>query len=164
MAEVSEEAGVTRSTLYRYFAHRSDLVLGLVVSRMDAAYARIVASLPHPEDAARSITDIILAAAGLVDGDPLNEALWSDDSRDVIAALGVRAEVAVDTAQRHLGPLLEGWQAAGQVHADLDVHETIRWINVHTTALISPPWRERSGSAKRQAVDRYLVRALVVPQ
>jgi AcrR family transcriptional regulator len=37
MAEVADEAGVARSTVYRYFRTRDDLILDLLLSRMDSA-------------------------------------------------------------------------------------------------------------------------------
>ena len=45
MAEVADEAGVVRSTVYRYFPTRDELLLGLVLMRIDAALARLVRSL-----------------------------------------------------------------------------------------------------------------------
>ena len=55
MAEVAEEAGVVRSTVYRYFASRDDLLLALLLLRIDNALADHVGALRHPEDAVGSI-------------------------------------------------------------------------------------------------------------
>jgi TetR/AcrR family transcriptional regulator len=163
MGEVAHEAGVTRSTLYRYFDNRGDLLVALVTYRINAAFARIVEKLPHPEDPARSIPDFVLAAVLRVDADPLNVALFSERSRGLIATLGYRSDAVVEAVSRHLGPLLRQWQAEGRLHGDLDLIETIRWVNVYSATLLSSPWRERSGADKRQALEQYLVRALVVP-
>ena len=37
MGEVSDEAGVSRSTVYRYFPGRDDVLLGLMLMRVDTA-------------------------------------------------------------------------------------------------------------------------------
>ena len=50
--DVADEAGVARSTLYRYFRTREDLVLGVLLSRLDVGMARLVGSLRRPDDAA----------------------------------------------------------------------------------------------------------------
>ena len=60
MTEVADEAGVARSTVYRYFRTRDDLVLGLLLSRVDAALETVVRSLRDPDDAAKCLPDLIL--------------------------------------------------------------------------------------------------------
>ena len=151
MAEVADEAGVARSTVYRYFATRGDLIQDLLVRRTEAALDTVVRSLPHPDDAARSIPDLILAPVGLVEGNPLNEALFSPESRPFVTALGAQRGTARRRALRHYGPLLERWQDAGQVYGDLDLRETIRWMNATSLVLLAPPWRQRTTAAKRSS-------------
>jgi TetR/AcrR family transcriptional regulator len=162
MGEVADEAGVARSTLYRYFSTRADLILAVLVSRVDPALEVIVRSLPDPADAARSLPDLILEPISLVEGDALNEALFSPVSSAQVSSLEMSSEAILDAAERHFGPLLARWQADGQVHADLDVRETLRWINAIALFLLAPPWRQRSIAAKHELLERYLVRALVV--
>jgi TetR/AcrR family transcriptional regulator len=162
MVEVADEAGVTRSTVYRYFRTRDDLILGLLLSRVDAALEIVVRSLRHPDDATRCLPDLILEPIGLVEGSPLNEALFSERSTAFVTFLELSSEQLLDASLRHLGPLLERWQATGQLHADLDVRETVRWINAVALILLSPPWRARPPTAKRLFLDHYLVRALVI--
>ena len=77
MAAVADEAGVVRSTLYRYFQTRDDLIIGLVVSRVGAALDAAIRSLRYPKSASRSIPELILHPLDLVAGNPLNEALFS---------------------------------------------------------------------------------------
>jgi TetR/AcrR family transcriptional regulator len=161
VAEVSDEAGVARSTLYRYFATREELILALIVRRMDAAFERIVRALPHPHDAAASLVDLILEPIGLVDGNALNEALFSTESTGLVTSLALSSEAIVDVMANHFGPLVEQWQADGALHDDLDGRETVRWLNSVALMLLAPPWRHRSNDAKRTFLEHYVVRALV---
>jgi TetR/AcrR family transcriptional regulator len=161
MSEVADEAGVARSTVYRYFPSRGDLILGLLLDRVDAALDDAVRTLPDPEDAARCLPDLILGPIGLVDGSPVNEALFSEDSSGFVTALELSSEPLLDASMRHFAPLLERWRAAGQIHYDLDVRETLRWLLAVSLILLSPPWRQRSGEAKRRFLEQYLVRAIV---
>jgi len=50
MAEVADEAGVSRSTVYRYFPGRDEVLLELLLMRVDAAVGDLVRSLPNPDD------------------------------------------------------------------------------------------------------------------
>jgi AcrR family transcriptional regulator len=161
MAEVAEEAGVVRSTVYRYFPSRDDLLLALLLQRIDDALANHVGALQQPDDATASIQQLVLAPVQSVVGDPLNEALMSGESTALTTALEIGSEQIVDVILRHYGPLFEHWQRDGQLHADLDPRETARWL--HTTALflVAPAWRHRPTDAKRRFVEQYLLRALV---
>ncbi|WP_307873727.1 MULTISPECIES: TetR/AcrR family transcriptional regulator [unclassified Frankia] len=159
--DIAAEAGVSRMTLYRYFGTREEVILAVLLSRIDSGLGAVVRSLRSPGDAAQSIPELILKAIGLVGGDQLNEALFSADSRSWVAALEYASEPIVDAMHRQISPLLERWQADRQLHADLDLRETTRWINLVSITLMTPPWLELSSQAKREFLDRYLVRALV---
>ena len=161
MAEVADQAGVARSTVYRYFRTRDDLVLGLLLSRVDAALEAVVRSLRNPDDASLCLPEIILKPIALVEGNPLNEALFSERSSAFVTALELSSEPLLDASVHHFGPLVERWRDIGVLHADLDVRETVRWINAVSLILLSPPWRSRSPSSKRLFLEHYLVRALV---
>jgi TetR/AcrR family transcriptional regulator len=161
MGEVADEAGVVRSTVYRYFASRDELLLGLLLVRTDTALGTFVGGLASPRDAARSIADLILGPIASVDGDPLNEALFATESTAVISAVQAGSEPVVDLLMRHFGPLLQEWQADGQLRSDLDLREAVHWMNAVSHFLLAPPWRQRSAAAKSRFVEQYVLRALL---
>ena len=163
MADVAAEAGVSRSTVYRYYSSRNDLVLELVMTRTDAALARIVAALASSDDARLTLPELILAPLRLVDGNPLNEALFSAESRSLMVnSLGLESERPVDAAYKYFGPMFERWQADGQIHADLDLRETVRWLNAVSLLLLTPPWSQMTSDERAEFIERYFVRAIVV--
>ena len=87
MAQVSDEAGVSRSTLYRYFPSRDDLLLGLMLRRIDSALDALVRALPNPDDPVASLPQMVLVPVESVGGNPLNEALFAQGSSAVATAL-----------------------------------------------------------------------------
>jgi TetR/AcrR family transcriptional regulator len=161
MAEVADEAGVVRSTVYRYFATRDELLLGLLLVRTDTSLAAFVRSLDDPQDAARTIPDLILGPIARVEGNPLNEALFATESTAVASAVQAGSEPVVDVLMRHFGPLLQGWQADGQLRSDLELRDAVHWMNAISHFLLAPPWRQRSAAAKGRFVEQYVVRALL---
>jgi AcrR family transcriptional regulator len=161
MAEVADEAGVSRSTLYRYFPGRDDVLLGLMLTRIDRALGELVRSLRHPEDPVRSLPEMVLARVESVDGDELNEALFAAESTAVAPALEMGSQPIVDVLLRHYGPLLQRWKVAGRLHDDLDPAWIVQWLHTTTLFLLAPSWRHRSAADKRQFVEQFVVRALV---
>ena len=161
MSEVAHDADVVRSTIYRYFPTRDDLLLGLVLRRVDAALGRLVRGLRHPDDPLQCIPRMVLEPAESVDGDQLNEALFASESTSLTAALALGSEQIVDVVVGHYDELFARWQDDGTMHPDLDRREVARWIHTAVLHLLSPPWRHRSRAAKRRFVDQFVVRALV---
>lgn len=163
MAAVADDAGVVRSTVYRYFPTRDDLLLALVLRRIDAALARLVRSLRQPADPRRCLPRMVLTPVASVDGDPLNEALFASESTALSAALELGSERIVDVVVEHYRPLFAEWQAAGSMYPDVEHREAARWIHTAALLLLSAAWRGRSDTAKRRFVDQFVVRALVPP-
>ena len=163
MAEVADEAGVSRSTVYRYFPGRDDVLLELLLMRIDAAVGELVRTLPNPDDPVSSLPQMVLAPVGSVEGDPLNESLFAAESTAVAAALEMGSQPIVDLLLRHYEPILQRWKVAGRLYTDLDLRSIVQWL--HTTALflLAPSWRNRAATDKRTFVEQFLVRALVPP-
>lgn len=162
MADVAIEAGVVRSTVYRYYATRDDLLLGLVLRRIDSGFARWIRELKRPSDPVGSIRDLVLKpVASVGSGDPLNAALYASDSAVLAPVLETGAQAVSDILARHLAPLFRRWKDEGRIYPDLVLVETVQWITATTSFLLTTHWRDRSAAAKRRFVDRYMIRALV---
>lgn len=161
MGDVAEEAGVTRSTLYRYFPNRSDLVTALLLSRAEGFVAASVAALPDPDSARESLSAMILHPIERARASALSVALFAPESRGFAASVEMESDAVFEIAMRHYGRVLEGWQASGQLHADLAVETIVRWISALAVMLLSSPWRDLSSAERRDFVDKYVARALL---
>jgi TetR/AcrR family transcriptional regulator len=161
MGEVADEAGVSRSTVYRYFSGRDDVLLGLILTRVDNALGDLVCSLPAPDDPVRSVPEMVLARVESVAGNPLNEALFAAESTALATALEKGSEPIVELLLRHYEPLLNRWKLAGRLYDDLDPRSIVQWLHTTTLFLLAPSWRHRPVADKREFVEQFVVRALV---
>jgi AcrR family transcriptional regulator len=161
MDEVADEAGVSRATVYRYYRTREDLVLGIMLSRLDEGMTHVIRSLEDPDSASRSIPELILVSNSLTEGGTVNAALFSPDSRSLATSVEMSAPPIVEGVYRHIAPLLRRWQADGQLAADLDLWMTARWLHLISVTFMSSPWLEMPVAEKRAFLDRYVVRALL---
>jgi TetR/AcrR family transcriptional regulator len=164
MADVATEAEVSRSTLYRYFPTRGDLIVGLFLTKVDKALASIVTGLAEPDRAAMSLPDLVLKPLTFIEGSAVNEVLFSPENLDLVASLELRSDQLHEARYRHFGPLLQRWQADGQLQPDLSVRDVVRWLETVSLIVLSPPWRDRSPAQLHDFVVRHVVRALITPQ
>ncbi len=163
MGDVADEAGVTRSTLYRYFPNRVELVTALLLSRAEGFVAASVAALPDPENARKSLSAMILHPIERSRTSALSIALFAPESKGLAVSVEMESDAVFDIAMRHYGRVLETWQQGGQLHADLEIETVVRWISALAVVLLSSPWRDLSTQERKQFVDRYVARALLVP-
>ena len=161
MADVAEEAGVTRSTLYRYFPNRIELVTALLLSRAEGFVAASAAALSAPDNAAASLTSIILHPIERARTSALSVALFAPESGGIAMSVEMESDAVFEIAMRHYGPMLTLWQKSGQLHEDLEIETIIRWITALALVLLSSPWRELSPAERRTFVDKYVARALL---
>ncbi|MCM3885143.1 TetR/AcrR family transcriptional regulator [Frankia sp. R82] len=162
--EVALEAGVSRSTVYRYFRGRDDLILAVLLGRIDRVMTTVLNTLPHPDDAQHSLCEIFLGAVARINSDTLNEAVFPEGGRVVAESLHPAGGPIVDAVARHLDTHLHRWQADGQLHADLDLRETVMWLITAGGLITRPPWSTWSPARQREFVVQHVVRALVIPR
>lgn len=161
MSDVADEAGVTRSTLYRYFPNRSELVTALLLSRAEGFVAASVAALPDFGSARKSLSAMILHPIERARTTALSVALFAPESQGFAVAVEMESDAVFEIAMRHYGQVLKGWQASGQLHGDLSVETIVRWISALAVMLLSSPWRDLSTAERRDFVDKYVARALL---
>jgi AcrR family transcriptional regulator len=160
--EVAVEAGVSRSTVYRYFRSRNELILAVLLSRVDVAMQGVLASLTRPADAGRSLHEVFLKSTDLIGGDAVSEALFVAGGRSSLAdSLDVTAEPVVDAVFHHLRPFMVRWQQSGQLAGDLDLKETLRWLIAAGAVITTPPWSEWPRARVAAFLDRYVIRAIL---
>ena len=83
---VAAEAGVSRQTVYRYFAGRDQLALRAIFAEGNALRARMIsqlAPLTEPDDI---IVESMVMALGEARSNPVLHAIWDSSSRDALVA------------------------------------------------------------------------------
>lgn len=162
MDDVARRAGVSRPTVYRYFADRDALVLAVIARRTRAfsspARAFIEAQPTFAAQIVEGVTFVIEAGRA----DPLTHALLRPDSpgsgREVITASQLSREIAAEV----WAPILRAARAAGQLRAGLDLDEVCAWIAAVELLIVG--WEEVYGlptDGVRGLVERFVLPGLV---
>jgi AcrR family transcriptional regulator len=147
IADIARAAGVSRPTVYRWFADR-DAVLAAFVQRAARRLGDEIAVTVRRGDPGRRLVDAVLAAVDGVRADPTLAAWFASESAG--AALGAAAA----------SPVIEAL-AAGFLgdNDDEDVRTRARWVVRVTVSLLAMPGRDRA--EERDLLERFLVPVVV---
>jgi len=155
VAAVATEAGVSRQTVYRYFAGRDDLAKQAIFAtadRLGEQLARHVAPLTDPADI---VVEAMVLGLKEVRSDPVLRAIWDSASPDGLVATIFTHPAAIAWTRGALGRTVE---LAGWSEADANA-ATEFFLRVALSFLISAS-PERSGEELRVFLYRHLVPGL----
>lgn len=158
MGEIAVEAGVARSTLYRYFTNRDDLMLRL--ARREVESVR--------DDVEPQLADLADPADRIVEGFVL--ALRMLPRRRLLVELLPRLEVwtsraMVEMGNEFLAEALAPARALGSLRDDVREERLIEWIYRVLISLLTLPARwVRDEDELRETLRRLLIPVLLRPE
>lgn len=158
---VAKEAGVSRSTVYRYFPNRDDLLVGLLAQRSEQAIIEMLDGLADPADPRSSLVELVGSALDHISSDPVLKIVYQPEEAGLAGGLTVISNALGNVTIGHLEPLLHQWQADGRLAGDLDVTETIGWLLGMIAFLATFPITPGSADERGRLIDRYIVRGLL---
>jgi AcrR family transcriptional regulator len=128
MRDVATEAGLSRGSVYRYFADR-DALVGAVLER---TADRFVAAAAHEVDTRSTLADQVAEAAVFIRrhlGDEgLTLRLPGDRDSLLAAMMSAGSERLVERWDEFWLPRLAAARARGEVRRDLDHRQAAEWI------------------------------------
>jgi AcrR family transcriptional regulator len=157
--DVAREAKVSRSTVYRYFDGRGDLIVGAYMRESAAVNAKLRMLLDEPAPfVERLVKATLRSIAAIRRGKYLPLMLTPEGA--VLASKAVTASTAFyESTRETMGPYLEQAKANGEVRTELDLDEFNEWMLriVFSFAMIGSP------SKQGEAHIRHMLETFLVP-
>lgn len=161
MEHIAREAKVTRTTVYRYFQSRGEVLNGVVMRATIIMVVELQQRVANARDFGNFIVEAAASAYELIPASPVLRLLLSEDA-PVLQRVYVSSAEVLKLAAEFLRPRFEEAVELGEVHAGVELVSLADWI-IHMVSayLLTPPNPLCPTVDIRETFHRYLEPALV---
>jgi AcrR family transcriptional regulator len=156
--DVAREAKVSRSTVYRYFDGRGDLIVAAYLRESQAVNDKVKALMSQPGTfAERAVEAIMRSIDSIRSGKYLPLMLSSEGA--LLASKAITASTAFyESCRETMGPFFEQAKLDGDVRPELALDDFIEWTLriIFSFAMFDSP-APRSAQSLRQLIETFLV-------
>ena len=159
--DVAREAKVSRSTVYRYFDGRGDLIVAAYMREGDQVNEKLKALLDKPGPFSERLLKATMRSIEAIRSGKYLPLMLTPEGA-MLASKAVTASTAFyEQTRRTMGPYLEAAQAKGEVREDLDLDDFNEWMLriVFSFAMIDSPSKHDQKHIKHMLAT-FLVPAL----
>lgn len=159
MQHIAQSAGLARSTVYRYFPGRDDLLVATIKGEMEQLNARIrrkLAKYPHPAD---QVVEGMILAIKEVPRRPLLRAVFASEEDSRARQAIWRSEVIVRFGEELMDHVIRPAQSAGLLQDAVPPEVLVEWVYRLLLSFLTLP----SNWIRSDAQLRATLRALLVP-
>lgn len=129
MTDVAEEAGVSRSWLYRHFPDKQALVGAAIIRLIEVSWAQSAAELAAIAGfEARLVAGVKIGRRAYDDPGTLLMRMRLREPEEFMACAGAGVQGLVPDLAGFWRPYLEAARDAGEIHARTDIDEASEWI------------------------------------
>jgi AcrR family transcriptional regulator len=160
--DVAREAKVSRSTVYRYFDGRGDLIVAAYLRESEAVNEKVKALMRQPGPFTDRVVKAIIRSINAVRSGKYLPLMLTPEGA-LLASKAVTASSAFyESSKATMEPFLEEAKAAGEVRADIALDDFTEWTLriIFSFAMLDGPTK-RDAKSLRRLIDSFLVPALV---
>jgi len=159
MGEVARAAGVARSTLYRYFPSRDDVLVATIKQEMDAANSAIQEKLAGLTEPADIIVEGLILAIKEIPERPLLKAVFVSDEDARARRTVWSSEIIVSFGEELMESVIQPALNAGLLQDEVRPEIMIEWVYRVLVSFLTLP----SNWIGDEQQLRLTLRALLVP-
>jgi AcrR family transcriptional regulator len=156
---VAEDAGLHRSSVYRYFASKEDLLTAVVVQATARVRANVIERMGPRATPAQILTEGLAMALAELATDPVHRALSAPAASEAMAR--VSGNALTNGIRPLLDPLFAAAEEQGLLRPGIDPDEASRWLLIVATGLWRSPELVPDPDELTVLLGRVLVPALL---
>ncbi|MDB6060088.1 MAG: TetR/AcrR family transcriptional regulator [Verrucomicrobiaceae bacterium] len=161
MDNIAREAKISRTTIYRYFENRDEVLTGVLVRAVAEINARIRERVEPSETFAEYLVESQALLVEMVPQVPLFVLFLREQSAVMSRICIGSAEVAALMIDFYQDRFIAA-QATGEVRTDVDIGQMIDWItHISSSYLLSPTSLRSGGYDWREMLQQFLLPAIL---
>jgi AcrR family transcriptional regulator len=163
--DVAKIAQVSRATVYRYFAGRDELILGVLLREGNRFLERLSIRIADEPELSEAIVEGVLFTIRAIQSDENLALLFAPEAAGITASVAGASDALFDITAQFLRPYFEAAQDGGTLRAGVDLDEAAEWVLRAILSMVSFDGpRQRGDDDLRRYLRTFLVPALVSPQ
>lgn len=159
MEDVATAAGMARSTLYRYFREKDDLILAVMEQESVALAATLAAQIEPGLSFGEYIVEGVLLAVKHVPAHPVLSKMFAPDSLATSSRVALMSNRLTEVAIKVIEPEIQAAQQAGDLPASLTANMMMDWLIRIVFSLLTMP----SDQTRDEAQTRVLLQTMLLP-
>lgn len=160
--DVAAAANVSRATVYRYFADRDELILGVVLREAERFLNRMSTRVNRASNFADGLVDFAAYTLRAVRSDPNLALLFAPEMAGVTTSLAGASEALFNMVTEFLRPYFEAAERSGLLRQGIDLDDAAEWTlrTILSLLTVDGP-RPRNESQVKELLRTFLVPVLL---
>ena len=160
--DVAAAAKVSRATVYRYFADRDELILGVLLRDAGRFLDRLTAEIDREPEFGRAVVNGVLFTVDTVRADENLALLFAPEAIGITTSIAGASEALFKLTTEFLRPFFEAARTSGQLRPGVDLDEAAEWTLRAVLSMLTVQGPvERSTAEQKRFLSTFLVPALV---
>jgi len=159
--DVAREAKVSRSTVYRYFDGRGDLIVAVYLRESETVNAKVKSLMSRPGPFAERVVKALMRSIDAIRSGKYLPLMLSPEGA-VLASKAITASSAFfESSRATMSPFFERAKADGEVRGDIELDDFIEWTLriIFSFAMFDSPI-QRDPKDLRRLIETFLVPSL----
>lgn len=163
MSDIIAESGLARTTVYRHFKVRDDIISQLVLRDIDYLAAQLDSIRDqHRDDIEREIAEVIYFALSEIVQRPLLNALFTQDPV-LLNKLGLTNNGVMQYIQRAVQPVFNKLKSEGRLRKGITLEEYAEWNGRFAMSFVLAPYAHQGDPKKmRRYIRNFILPSLLI--
>lgn len=160
MEHIAREAKISRTTIYRYFQNRHEVLMGVILRALQELNDRVRERLAETTSFAEFLVEALVNSVELVPHSPVFSVLRQEESV-VMSRVAIGSADIFTIMSQYFQPRFEAAKAAGELRDGVDFERFMSWVIHVLSGYVQGASPLRGSSEWRQMLWRFLVPSIV---